>query len=417
MNMKTYEDILLRMTEIDPETLTEALLTELFLDIDAFNEKHPRETTKKIVLQEQLQILQTMYESQREIERASSTYTSLSSSLARTSHSYGGAGAASDYHPTRVVESHRTQFADYFDELKSVSERYLSLSKKTTSRDEDFVELSALLIDAQKVIPSEEKKAGIEDLQAKLPHLNNLAFMTKIETKLVESPGKRQVRGDGNCYYRSIMYAYLEQVMCLPDGFKEEMIDRLNDKLRALIGKFGLDYDRDLNALITILTRTRNGESLTSVKELEAEMKRPGSNLDFLLVRAARALTADELMRDEVAPNMFVEDEFDQYVRDTLSMKIDADSPAVELNCLGRALGVNTILQNIDSSGNIQRVDTLGIEGSIPKIHLLRDNTGTGRGDAHYFILYDREQDAELRKHLSPVESSEAASSRTFSRK
>jgi len=312
----------------------------------------------------------------------------------------GPAGAGAAARPD-IYQNFRT----HFDEIERTIPDYLRLSGKRVKTMDDVLHLSALENSVIKVMPSPPVGEGqVSELSGDLPSL----LLTKAEggsdkqreiSEIIDTefPGKRQVRGDGNCYYRCIIYAYMEHILNLDEELKNRELDKFIAKLANLQGKFGRGYDRDLGALIGMMTQIIKGEISSNLNELMANETPP---LDHLLVRAARAITAEHLVHAE---EFFAFDEItgekldkEQYIQQTLSMKTDASGYLIESNALGEELGLSTKIKSVSPQGVVSDVPICDISADKPQINLLHDRSGRGGGDAHYFILYNPDQYRKL---------------------
>jgi hypothetical protein len=95
-------------------------------------------------------------------------------------------------------------------------------------------------------------------------------------------------------------------------------------------------------------------------------------------------------------------------------MKTDASGPLIETNGLGRALGFETNINSVNNDGSISNLVKPETSNHFT-VNLLLDYTGGGRGNAHYFMLYDKQQDRQLTTTLEE-QAKFAASSTTFRR-
>lgn len=383
--------------------------------LDHFNNLKMKEKITLKELENMQSLLQTFQGSSDQIKSLTDVLNSATERYYSSSPMTAAGAGFSTSRPSSSVK--RTKYADNFDRIQGDIREYQSLNAvdklhlSLESEYEMILRLSALEEQVIKVLEG-EASAAISYPNSESPKLNNPIYSQRVKDQLQSKdfPATRQVRGDGNCYYRSVIYAFLEQVVCADpsSGIKLELIYQLKEKITLLIGMFGEDFDRDLQDLLKKLSSIEEDGDY-SLKDLQTDMldtSRP--SFDHLLVRAARALTAKTLIEDEENIAPFLEQSFDDYVMDTLSMKKDADGVLIETNYLGSSLGVNIELKNLAENGTIYPVSTKKLS-SEPyfNIHLLRDDTHRGgvdaRGDsgvAHYFILYDREQKTNIDKHL-----------------
>lgn len=327
------------------------------------------------------------------------TRSRVASTAAADDAGPAGAGAPA---PTTISAEEREIYRSIsasFNRIDGLLDEYhrLNTSKRRTERD--TMRLSVLETDVLKVIPAPVHEEQVGELSATLPKLllNSPSKQDMIAGVIdPKFPGKRQVRGDGNCYYRALMYAYLEQVLLMDEDAKMIKLDKLIGKLEGLVGKFGHGYDSDIINLITIIHQIKSNATTENL----SAMLEHNAHLDHLLVRAARALTAEHLVHD---PDVLVVDEMsgdfidkEKYIEQILSMKSDAYGYLIQTNALGKELEFSTKIEMVSATGVVNTIDITSEADSRMEINLLLDSSGRGGGDAHYFILYNDSQYRQL---------------------
>ena len=202
-----------------------------------------------------------------------------------------------------------------------------------------------------------------------------------IQSLQTHYPGLRTVRGDGNCYYRSIVYGLIEQMVISPHRAK--LFEQLATKIQALEGAYSGQYDAEINAMLLLLQQARDGQRWGSVKALENDMRSPNSTTDALLVRCARlftALAAEKIDAHFREPND---------IASILTMGHDASGAPLQTGALLNALGISGTIEIIDPHDvQIEGLASGGAEDPlVPSIavHVLLKG-------GHYDLIYAPEQ-------------------------
>jgi hypothetical protein len=124
--------------------------------------------------------------------------------------------------------------------------------------------------------------------------------------ELVETyPGYRRIRGDGNCYYRAMVFGLLEQVIQRGDlqDFRH-LYDVFNgvDIASYLINVPLLTIEQLVNNhanLLLKLGEAAEGRAWRSVPEFEADVLTESTGIDLALIRACKTLVATSLVRQQ----------------------------------------------------------------------------------------------------------------------
>jgi ubiquitin thioesterase protein OTUB1 len=217
-------------------------------------------------------------------------------------------------------------------------------------------------------------------------------------------PNIRKIRGDGNCYYRAIMYGMLEQMVIAESPKREKLLEDLIWRLSVLVEDINLDwgFNEDINDLITALRLTRDKKLWNTVDELATDMKNPEPpSIDRLLVRTSRALLAHTtLYHPFEVEGMFNPDE---EIPGILTMGTEAEGAGVHFCLLPKALGVNSVLHYVETNElarNKTKNDAYGqwniyasnLDDKFPiTIHILLR-------PGHYDLLYSKEQALKMER-------------------
>lgn len=219
-------------------------------------------------------------------------------------------------------------------------------------------------------------------------------------------PGSRSIRGDGNCYYRAIMYRLLEQVILIEArADKTRVLERLIGRVRQAAKRINagiLDlhlqrtvegnqrtFDRDfyvgkLQSVIKKLDNVLHGHIWNSVENFLEDMRDENSRTDSELVQTARILTALSLLDvPDLAEGIVSEDD----ILDIIMMYKYAEGAAVESCVLPKFLGIDCVIKNQgmqDIIGDATERDKLDNARSFKVILKLESQ--------HYDLLYTAEE-------------------------
>lgn len=150
-------------------------------------------------------------------------------------------------------------------------------------------------------------KCYFEAYAAQVKH--NVSLSAKI-VRMAETcfAAWRGIRGDGNCYYRSIYFGFLEQLVLMnprsPDHF-DALISSMSMVHYASVMEnqqhaAAMQYLRQARGKITTLryqsNRTSDGEIWKTVWDLESVVLDTSTSFDLAMIRACRRLIADYLI-------------------------------------------------------------------------------------------------------------------------
>jgi hypothetical protein len=204
----------------------------------------------------------------------------------------------------------------------SIKELRLSLKKHADKFDE-FDEFNVIKLRLVEVLTanglSEELKIDCQSVMNKYPKIdwkeiepllegkgNVEVPLVSLEKTVLENsiPGYshvRKVKGDGSCYYRSVMVGLLEQILDPKNPKRSEQLLDLATKFSRLKPDSEIRSQFVLNSLciqklIDRITETATGEGWKSVEEFLEEVKDSSSEIDNALILGARYLLADHIM-------------------------------------------------------------------------------------------------------------------------
>jgi len=160
--------------------------------------------------------------------------------------------------------------------------------------------------------------------------------------------GWRRIKGDGNCFYRSVVYGALEK----PGRVRDHAIYRLKgvtqSELDSVTGPTGLN---EMGLDITPASREDMVTWLNGIRKTDVDTEpRYKLDIDLALVRAARALTARSMIaayrdNDVVCPAMGYDSVFDYCKKEVLRMDHYGE---LEASFLPKALQIAVRIVKVD---------------------------------------------------------------------
>ncbi|CCM04139.1 uncharacterized protein FIBRA_06301 [Fibroporia radiculosa] len=207
--------------------------------------------------------------------------------------------------------------------------------------------------------------------------------------------GIRRARGDGDCFYRSLAFAYIERILFAPD--KPLAVTSAISALEAsqpLLEAAGFQrlvfedfYDCLVSVINKVLTPEGDGQLLSPVTLLEAFNSPEVSNsivvyfrlLTSAQIRADSEQYASFLFHPEIGEPMDLRDFCENFVE-----AVGKEADHVQITALSRALKVNINVAYLDGrseEGKVDFVDFQNVDepGTEPVILLYRPG--------HYDIL------------------------------
>lgn len=278
--------------------------------------------------------------------------------------------------------------------------------------------------DQEAVAPLVEKMANIDMLVAQQASLESDAaqenepivqgLAPNENAEITENyPGFRGIKGDGDCYYRAVMYATIEQIIISPN--RAELFEALRKNIAAYeVARMDINEipSEALDTLMRKLHEAEHGNTWTSLAAFEAEMKAKTSGTDALLVESARILTATKVACTPLADmaEIKTEEERTQLIETTLKDKAWVQNTTANMNALPEALGIVHGNLVTASQGGVSSVPLSSNNESSIEINIFL----TGQ---HYSVIYSEEQYNKLQQYEAnaalaaadnPVDSSDA---------
>lgn len=267
----------------------------------------------------------------------------------------------------------------------------------------------------QNVGPREPLSSLIEDFKF------NSSFCAKVN-QLVEHGyvGWRRVRGDGNCFYRAVLFGLLERLVTTTEQKRLQWIGTFQDNLKSLVFEDNAEMAAHEDLIYHIeLLRTSGGwevppqgaSETTALGLLYQSLRDPTGTLDLALIRAARRMSAGYLLANkhntEIAGGITfdtvcsaqgyngVEDFCEQVI---FPMGVEAEG--VALGALPPVIGARLRIAFLDRTDNTLAFCDYSTEGAVeqevgprgpeePLVHLqLRPG--------HYDLVYFRDEEDDM---------------------
>ncbi|KAJ8399176.1 hypothetical protein AAFF_G00415550 [Aldrovandia affinis] len=186
----------------------------------------------------------------------------------------------------------------------------------------------------------------------------------------------RRIRGDGNCFYRALLFGHLEllsQNDRAMQNFKDKLIQTGNQLLLA--GFVGSSFQDILNTFVSVLERSEANHQESTLLELFNDKATSDSMVQYL-----RLLTSAYLQNNSDFFHHFVEaPSLKMYcTQEVETMAMECDH--VEILALSEALGLSIHIVSMEGGDGHLTNHTIP-EGANPSLHLLYKT-------AHYDILY-----------------------------
>ncbi|KAJ8288915.1 hypothetical protein COCON_G00015740 [Conger conger] len=193
----------------------------------------------------------------------------------------------------------------------------------------------------------------------------------------------RRIKGDGNCFYRGLIFGHLELLLQNERGmqiFKDELIQTGKELLLA--GFPESSFEDILNTFVSVLERTEaDNQDSTLLKIFNDQC------ISDRMVQYLRLLTSAYLQNHSEFFQHFVEaPSLKSYcTQEVETMAMECDH--VEIIALSEALGLSIHIVSMEA-GDGHLIHHTIPEGAIPSLHLLYKT-------AHYDILYPRTHPGE----------------------
>ncbi|XP_036398885.1 ubiquitin thioesterase OTUB2-like [Megalops cyprinoides] len=186
----------------------------------------------------------------------------------------------------------------------------------------------------------------------------------------------RRIKGDGNCFYRALIFGHLESLLQNVrdmQNFKDKLMQTSKDLLTA--GFNESSFKDILNTFVSVVERCEADDQGTTLLELFNEQHASNSTVQYL-----RLLTSAYLQNHSDFFQHFVEaPSLKEYcTQEVEAMAMECDH--VEITALSEALGISIHIVSMEEGDGRLTHHTIP-EGANPSLHLLYKTS-------HYDILY-----------------------------
>lgn len=188
----------------------------------------------------------------------------------------------------------------------------------------------------------------------------------------------RRIKGDGNCFYRAVIFGHLEVLLQNERGmqiFKDELIQTGKELLLA--GFSESSFEDILNTFVSVLVCTEADNQDSTLLKVFNDQSTSDSMVQYLRLLTSAYLQnhSDFFQHFVEAPNL---KSYCTQEVETMAMECDH----VEIIALSEALGLSFHIVSMEAGDGHLTHHTIP-EGAIPSLHLLYKT-------AHYDILYPR---------------------------
>lgn len=219
--------------------------------------------------------------------------------------------------------------------------------------------------------------SGREDISSLFPEQTPAAKYKDLSSQF---SSVRQVRGDGNCFYRAFCFAHLESLLHnvrALQRFKETVIKSCEDFSSA--GFDESSFKHHLNTVVNVVEQCQADEQEDRLLQLFNDQMTSDSVVQYLRLLTSAHLQnhADFFFNFVEAPNLLV---YCHQEVETMAMECDH----VDILALSQALDICIHIVSMDGDED-QLAHHIIPEGGEPSVHLLYQTS-------HYNILYPRPQ-------------------------
>ncbi|GJJ09272.1 hypothetical protein Clacol_003494 [Clathrus columnatus] len=262
-----------------------------------------------------------------------------------------------------------------------------------------------LLDEAAEKGPLISSLAPIKELRAQYEG-GSMAFVKKIDWLQHEKgfKGIRRIRGDGDCFYRSLAFSYLERIMRAPDVVLAvaTSISILEASL-SMLDQAGFQkmvyedfYDIFVSMIHQIVTPDATDHTLLTPALLLEGLQDP--QVSNSVVIFLRLLTSAQIRKEAATyePFLLNQDTFESIpVREFCESSVEPagrEADHVQMAALSKALGINIRVAYLDGRGNDQKVDFVELKNVEDGYNGMKEVVLLYR-PGHYDILEYRDSD------------------------
>jgi ubiquitin thioesterase protein OTUB1 len=197
----------------------------------------------------------------------------------------------------------------------------------------------------------------------------------------------RNIRGDGNCYYRAIIFGIIEKfiknVEIREQGFTNLIA------LFSSVKSLGVDHDH----LLDLLTNARIGNVWKTIQEFEIDILHENERLDNILILLCRFVVSNYLKanKNKMINGISINDaitgysdlSIDKYCENIVEiMGTYAEGPLVELGIIPLSLNCSQTIVYVDDNFNVNY-----FKSNVSKIVIIT-NIDVLLHNNHYDLIY-----------------------------
>ncbi|KAL6580077.1 ubiquitin-specific protease otu1 [Orobanche minor] len=275
-----------------------------------------------------------------------------------------------------------------------------------TFRDDDIMQQqSAILSEEAGKMPFIGDKESLSSLAAEYKSGNSI-LLEKIKVLTEQYAAIRRTRGDGNCFFRSFMFAYLEHILESQDHAEVNHITANVEQCRKTLLSLGyaeFTFEDFFALFLEQLGSVLSGNEASISHEELVHRSRDQSVSDYV-VMFFRFITSGEIRKHSVFYEPFVQGltngSVEQFCKSSVE-PMGEESDHVHITALSDALGVPIRVVYLDRSCDDKGSVSVNHHDFIPNV---RNVTITGIGDVqprkplvsllyrpgHYDILYPK---------------------------
>lgn len=243
--------------------------------------------------------------------------------------------------------------------------------------------------DKNEVAPITVSRQYLSFKKLRLEGLYNDIFLQNVEKLAKEFVAWKKTRGDGNCYYRSVMTSFITKLFQFNRPLKH--LEKFVQKIRLILQDKDCEkYHSDVNELLTVFTRILNDSESLEKKVLnfiEIQKLLQDQDFDYKIILLARVITKQaflEKMKDEEYSGFVTDDEIDFLKNNVEEMGREAEG--IELSLLPLGLDIEVTQINFLNELITNIYPNSDPTGEKLKVSIL------SKGRGHYDCLFSKQE-------------------------
>ncbi|KAI4324230.1 hypothetical protein L6164_023784 [Bauhinia variegata] len=290
-------------------------------------------------------------------------------------------------------------------EIKSVTVSMPEFDQWTNFADDDIMQQqSAIQAEEAKKIPFVGDKEPLSSLAAEYQYGSPI-LLEKIQVLGEQYAAIRRTRGDGNCFFRSFMFSYLEHILECQDQAEVDRIKANVEKCRKTLQKLGypeLTFEDFFALFLEQLECVIQGNE-TSISHDELLLRSRDQSVSDYVVMFFRFVTSGEIQKRSEFFEPFImglnNTTVEQFCKSSVE-PMGEESDHVHITALSDALGAQIRVVYLDRSScdtggvSVNHHDFIPVAGDLPVATVCSEtNTPFIRllyRPGHYDILYPK---------------------------